>query len=290
METVEPSDHSSNNVDEPIVERSLIQFKDEKGEDIGNQIELPLNINRKKLQILYNAMFNKDQDEPTPYLFYLNEFEIKDTLYEVIQTNFKNEFNSEKTLQITCLPQAIYRVETVTRCSSSIAGHSDAILDVQFNNDGTRLASCSGDTTVRFWDTLTQTIHHVGKSHRNWVLVISWSPDGKKLASACKNGEICIWNPEDGKQIGRTLKGHTKWVNSLAWEPFHSNPECRRLASASKDCTIRIWDTILGAVLLTLSSHTMSVTSVKWGGTGLIYSSSQDRTIKIWNDKDVKFN
>jgi ribosome assembly protein 4 len=207
--------------DEIIIERSLVQFKNEKGEDVGNQFELPLNINRKKLQILYNAIFNKDDDEPTPYLFYLNEFEIKDSLEEVIKTNFKDDFNSEKVLRITCLPQATYRVESVTRCSSSIAGHSDAILSVAFNNNGTKLASGSGDTTVRFWDVLTQTVHHIGKVHKNWVLVISWSPDGKRLASACKNGEICIWDPETGKQIGRSLRGHSKWVNSLAWEPFH---------------------------------------------------------------------
>lgn len=270
--------------DEVIVERGLIQFRNEQGDDVGNQFELPLNINRKKLQILYNAIFNQDDAEPTPYLFYLNEFEIKDTLSDVIETYYK-DFNSEKVLQITCLPQACYRVESVTRCSSSIAGHSDAILSVAFNNDGTKLASGSGDTTVRFWDVSTQTLHHVGKVHKNWVLVISWSPDGKKLASACKNGEICIWDPETGKQIGRSLRGHTKWINSLAWEPFHRNPECRRLASASKDCTIRIWDTIIGCALFTLSSHTMSVTSIRWGA--LIYSSSQDRTIKIWNDSDV---
>lgn len=218
--------------DSTLVERSLVQFKNDKGEDIGNQFELPLNINRRKLQILYNAIFNKDDPEPTPYLFYLNEFEIKDTLSELIETNFKEEFDSEKVLQITCLPQACYRVESVTRCSSSIAGHSDAILSVAFNNDGTKLASGSGDTTVRFWDVQTQTAHFTGKAHRNWVLVIAWSPDGKRLASACKNGEICIWDPNTGQQIGRTLRGHSKWINSMAWEPFH------RLVSNAKRISI----------------------------------------------------
>lgn len=27
--------------------------------------------------------------------------------------------------------------------------------------------------------------------HRHWVLTISWSPDGLKLASGCKNGQVC---------------------------------------------------------------------------------------------------
>lgn len=26
--------------------------------------------------------------------------------------------------------------------------------------------------------------------HRHWVLSIAWSPDGKKLASGCKNGQV----------------------------------------------------------------------------------------------------
>lgn len=69
---------------------------------------------------------------------------------------------------------------------------------------------------------------------------------------------------------------------------FFRNPECRFLASSSKDGDVRIWDTILGLTILTLSAHTKSVTVVKWGGTGLLYTSSQDRTIKVWRAKDVR--
>lgn len=65
------------------------------------------------------------------------------------------------------------------------------------------------------------------------------------------------------------------------------NPECRYLASASKDSSIRIWDTLMGRCDKILTSHTQSVTCVKWGGDGLLYSSSQDRTIKVWRSQDV---
>lgn len=30
-----------------------------------------------------------------------------------------------------------------------------------------------------------------------------------------------IWDPETGKQIGKPLKGHNKWITSLAWQPLH---------------------------------------------------------------------
>ena len=43
----------------------------------------------------------------------------------------------------------------------------------------------------------------------------------------------------------------------------------------------QIWDVIRGQILLTLSSHTQGVASIKWSGDNLIYSASQDRTIKV---------
>ena len=50
---------------------------------------------------------------------------------------------------------------------------------------------------------------------------------------------------------------------------------------------MRVWDTLLCQCVLTLGGHLQSVTCVKWGGTDLIYSSSQDRTVKVWRGSDV---
>ena len=59
------------------------------------------------------------------------------------------------------------------------------------------------------------------------------------------------------------------------------------MASASKDGTVRIWDVMLCKTMMVLSGHTHCVTCVRWGGEGLLYTSSQDRTIKVWRIKDV---
>ena len=68
---------------------------------------------------------------------------------------------------------------------------------------------------------------------------------------------------------------------------FSRDGECRILASSSKDSTIKIWDTTLLLCKITLSSHTQCVTSLRWGGTNLLYTGSQDRTIKVWRPEDV---
>lgn len=57
----------------------------------------------------------------------------------------------------------------------------------------------------------------------------------------------------------------------------------RLMASSSKDTMTRIWDTKSQTCIKILSGHTASVTKVLWGGEGLLYTCSQDRTVKVWD-------
>jgi len=137
---------------------------------------------------------------------------------------------------------------------------------------------------VRIWDLNTETPRYTCKGHKNWVLVISFSPNGKYVASGSMDGDIRVWDPIAGRQVC-VLKGHTKFITALAWEPQHMNAECSALASSSKDQIVRIWDVRVGHCLMTLSGHTANVTCLRWGGNGFIYSGSQDRMIKMYDAK-----
>ncbi|GKT63006.1 WD repeat-containing protein [Colletotrichum tofieldiae] len=50
-----------------------------------------------------------------------------------------------------------------------------------------------------------------------------------------------------------------------------------------KDATVRIWVVNTGRTEHVLSGHKSSVSCVKWGGTGLIYTGSHDKTVKVWD-------
>jgi ribosome assembly protein 4 len=269
----------------------IAQFVSTEGVKTGSPLDLPLNFSDVHLQELLNELLSND--DPLPYSFYVNDVELVRDLKTFLE---ERKISTETTLEITYQPQAVFRVRPLTRCTSTLPGHTDSVLVVAFNPTGTILASGSGDKTMRLWDLNTQTPIATCVGHTHWVLAVAWAPDGHAVATGSHDNTLKIWGigrEQDGKDAKVTLRGHKKWVTSLAWQPMHrtKNRGCRKLVSSSKDNTAKIWDSVTGKCVTTLSGHSSSVTNVKWGGEGLIYTASQDRTIIVWAvDEENSFN
>ena len=226
------------------------------------------------------ALDKEDQTEETV------SRDILSTIYHsVLRTGRRT---TEDCINLEYIPQAVFRVKAVSQCSATIPGHGEAILATQFSPfSSSRMVTGSGDATARVWDCDTGTPLHTLKGHTSWVLAVSWSPDSGVIATGSMDNSVRLWNPITGKQLGDTMKGHTKWVNSLAWEPYHLQSDgSSRIASASKDATVRVWNTAIQRIEIVLSGHAGSISCVKWGGTGYIYTASHDKTVKVWNAAD----
>ena len=62
------------------------------------------------------------------------------------------------------------------------------------------------------------------------------------------------------------------------------SPDSARLASASYDNTVKIWDASSGECLQTLEGHSNRVTSVAFSpDSARLASASKDNTVKIWD-------
>jgi RNA polymerase sigma factor (sigma-70 family) len=76
-----------------------------------------------------------------------------------------------------------------------------------------------------------------------------------------------------------TLRGHTLGVSSVAFAP-----DKRRLASASADGTVKVWDITTGKELLTLRGHDKQVWCVAFNPKrDELASGGADGTVKIWD-------
>ncbi|SCW00311.1 LAFE_0C01354g1_1 [Lachancea fermentati] len=273
----------------------LVKFQAfDTGNTIGGSLRVPGGISEKQLEDLLNQLHGNSED-PVPYSFGCvvtgknkdepeQMIDIKDNLYSsILKPGHKT---TEDFLTIVFTPRAIFKVKPVTRSSSAIAGHGSTILCSAFApNTSSRMVTGAGDNTARIWDCETHTPLATLKGHTNWVLCVSWSPDGELIATGSMDNTIRLWNSKKGESAGDALRGHGKWITSLAWEPIHlvKAGDKPRLASASKDGTIKIWDVTRRVCLLTLSGHTSSVSCVKWGGRGVLYSGSHDKSIRAWD-------
>ncbi len=111
------------------------------------------------------------------------------------------------------------------------------------------------------------------------ILSVAFSPDGQLLASSDAEGEICLWQVADGKQLMTCKEDQNHWVWSVAF-----SPDNQILASSSEDKVVRLWDVNTGECLQELYGHTNWVYTVSFSPDGKqLASSSEDLTIKLWN-------
>eukprot|EP00873_Tetraselmis_striata_P012790 jgi/Tetstr1/433054/TSEL_022389.t1 len=172
-----------------------------------------------------------------------------------------------------------------------VRGHTSSVHSVAWSPDGSRLATCSSDNTVKVWEAAPGGAHWrcvatLG-GHISYVLSVAWSPDGSRLATGSRDKTARVWEAALGGGGGwrcvATLEGHTDLVFSVAWSPDGS-----RLATGSVDKTARVWEAAPGGgggwrCVATLEGHTGDVTSVAWSPDGRrLATGSWDKTARVW--------
>ncbi|KAJ5902684.1 hypothetical protein N7495_003212 [Penicillium taxi] len=112
-----------------------------------------------------------------------------------------------------------------------------------------------------------------------WLEALSILGSVTNGIQAMQNFETLLQVEETWSLCLHTLEVHNSLFNSIAWSSDGS-----RLASASVDATVRIWDPTTGQNLSTLKGHSDRVTSVAWSPDGSrLASASWDYTVRIWD-------
>ena len=200
----------------------------------------------------------------------------------------------------------------------TIAGHTDAVISVAFSPDGKMLATGSLDSTVQFWSAADGSGMAALGGFLTDVQTLVFSPDDSILAAGLGNGDINLLRPTVGtgpeNRFGRPgadiysrtmegdllesrateffypvdvstagiLHGHEGRINSIAF-----SPDGEFLASASSDCSVRVWRVTDGLPVTVFRPHQRMVMEIAYSPDGtLLATAGEDGFIHLWNTKD----
>jgi WD40 repeat protein/serine/threonine protein kinase len=193
-------------------------------------------------------------------------------------------------------------------------------IGVAFSPDGQVVAAGGVDGKVRLLDAATGELRRddlVGEPKGIPFHGVAFSADGQLLAAANCKGNVIVWGPASGQK--RMLTGHFGHAYDVAFSPDNRHvaacgdnkvivwdlrtdqktdypghdldvnrvvysPDGARLATASSDQTVGIWDVRTGRRLLTLEGHQDDVADVAFSPDGKhVASASADRTARVWD-------
>ncbi|OAG04338.1 uncharacterized protein CC84DRAFT_1196565 [Paraphaeosphaeria sporulosa] len=202
-------------------------------------------------QLVYDAwrfiMYHKGVIECYPLQTYVSAL-----LFSPTGSPIRNLFQHEEPDGIRVTPPLS---NGWSACLQTFEGHSHGVTSVAFSHDSTRLASASGDITVKIWDASSGACLLTLEGHSRSVRSVAFSHNSTRLVSASSDKTVKIWDASSGVCL-QTLEGHSSAVRSVAF-----SHESTRLVSASDDSTVKIWDASSGVCLQTLEGHSSAIRS-----------------------------
>lgn len=178
----------------------------------------------------------------------------------------------------------IWDVHGSGKCMRTYMGHSKAVRDIAFNNDGSKFLSASYDRKIKFWDTETGKVissFSTGKI----PYVVKFNPDEDKqsvLLAGMSDKKIVQWDMNSG-DITQEYDQHLGAVNTIT---FVDNN--RRFVTSSDDKSLRVWEFGIPVVIKYISEpHMHSMPSITvHPNTNWFAAQSLDNQILIYSTRE----
>jgi WD40 repeat protein len=182
------------------------------------------------------------------------------------------------------MTSAIFSEQRAAPERVALKGHTQVVEALTFSPDGSSLASCGWDNSVRLWNLSGMSNGSLVDdptilTHDSVRFALAFSPDGKRLASG-GDRSLTIWScASPGPEPLAFREGTT--YRCLAFSPDGS-----MLALGCDDGTVVLVDSNTANQQAVLRGHCDVVRSLAFSPDGsLLVSSGQDRQIMLWDAK-----
>jgi len=178
----------------------------------------------------------------------------------------------------------IWDVFNSGKCMRTYMGHSKAVRDISFSNDGSRFLSAGYDRNIKLWDTETGKVISTFSTGKI-PYVVKLHPDEDKqnvLLAGMSDKKIVQWDMNSG-EITQEYDQHLGAVNTIT---FVDNN--RRFVTSSDDKSLRVWEFGIPVVIKYISEpHMHSMPSISLHpNTNWLAAQSLDNQILIYSTRE----
>ena len=182
----------------------------------------------------------------------------------------------------------LWEVYGKRRCIRTYAGHSKAVRDIVFTNDGSKFLSASYDRMIKLWDTETgQCISRF--TTKKVPYCVQFHPDNDKqnfFVAGMADKKIICWDVNSG-DITQEYDRHLGAVNTITFIERNIS-----FVSTSDDKSLRVWDWDIPVDRKHIADPSMhAIPSVSLSPTGKwLACQSMDNQITVFATHKLRLN
>ena len=177
-------------------------------------------------------------------------------------------------------------------CQTIENAHKKEITTLAYILRRNEIATGSVDETIKIWKINTEknkmSLNKELKGHTDSIICIKDFPKLNCFCSTSADNSLKLWNCSSLKCV-KTLEFHTKCVLTCCYNPIGN----QEIFSGGEDCLICIWTTTKKELKnyekkMVLKGHTKRISSLAYADDyEYLISGSDDKTIRIWEMKDI---